>query len=66
LSIPIKKVIVVEHDKVCNHVYKYNHDYNYNKELVDDGIEHVYYEEFQEVERNIEKIMQEHGRKSRL
>ena len=64
--IPVKKVIFVEHDKVCCHVYKYNHDHKYNEELVDDGIEHVYCEKFEEVERNIEKIMKEHGRKSRL
>jgi hypothetical protein len=53
----------VEHDKIATHVYKTNHDTRYNTELAPDGIEHVYYSSFEEVEEDLRKIIKEHGRK---
>jgi site-specific DNA-cytosine methylase len=63
LGIKIHKVIHVEHDKIATLVYKTNHDSNYNPELVPDGIEHVYFSTFEEVEGNLRSIILEHGRK---
>jgi site-specific DNA-cytosine methylase len=63
LGIKISKVIHVEHDKIATHVYKTNHDTRYNTELAPDGIEHVYYSSFEEVEEDLRKIIKEHGRK---
>jgi hypothetical protein len=57
-------VIHVEHDKIATHVYKTNHDSHYNTKLApDDGIEHVYFSTFEEVEENLRNIILEHGRK---
>jgi site-specific DNA-cytosine methylase len=63
LGIKIRKVIHVEHDKVATHVYKTNHDSHYNTELARDGIEHVYYSTFEEVEKDLCGVFREHGRK---
>lgn len=75
-SIGIKKIIHVDHDKVATHVHRWNHDPNYKKyfnnndtEIYNinndtDDIEHIYeYERFEDIQKNISKFLQEHGRK---
>lgn len=75
----MKKAIYVDHDKVAREVYKANHDYKYTCQLVeendsgekrkvygdieDDGIDHVYYERFEDIENDINSILNTHGRK---
>ena len=64
LGIKIQKVIHCEHDKISTHVYRHNHDREYNSELPeDDGIQHVYYSTFEELESNEQLLLDEHGRK---
>jgi site-specific DNA-cytosine methylase len=63
LGIKIRKVIHVEHDKIATHVYKTNHDSHYNTELAPDGIEHVYFSTFEEVEEDLRGLIRHHGRK---
>lgn len=62
LKIAIKTVISVEHDRIAEHVTKYNHDANYNDGKSDDGINHVYrYKKFEEIEDNLDSIIKEYG-----
>jgi len=65
LGLKIDKVLHVEKDMVADHVAaRHNHDRGYNQELPDDGdIQHFYYETFETVEKDIESICSEHGRK---
>lgn len=65
LGIKISKVIHVEHDKIATHIYKSNHDSLYNTELAPDGIEHVYFSSFEQVEEEEDlcRMIMEHGRK---
>ena len=63
LEIAIQKIIHVEHDKVATHVYQWNHDVTYNPDLDDDGIEHVYYSNFEEIEQDLDSFLETHGRK---
>ena len=68
LGIAVKKVISVEYDKVARGVYKYNHDCDFNRrfdrEIEDDGIEHVYdYVTFEEFEKDLDAVIKAHGRK---
>jgi hypothetical protein len=50
-------------------VYRWNHDKSYKGDLPDgiklpdDGIEHVYFDRFEDLQKNLEKIIEEHGRK---
>jgi hypothetical protein len=61
LKIQVAKVIHVEHDKVATHVYRSNHDHYYNSKLPDDGVEHVFIEEFEELTGNVKKFWNDHG-----
>ena len=63
LGINIKKVIHVEHDKIATLVYKQNHDSHYNPKLTPDGIQHVYFSSFEQVEEDLRSLILEHGRK---
>ena len=53
----------MEHDKIATHVYRHNHDHAYNEALPQDGIEHVFVEKFEELDNDLERILEEHGRK---
>ena len=54
LKIAIRKVIHVEHDKVATHVYRTNHDPEYSDlDLEPDGIEHVYVDSFEAIEKEL-------------
>jgi hypothetical protein len=61
LQINVAKVIHVEHDKVASHVYKTNHCHAYNSEVTEDGIEHVFLEQFEDLTANVKMFLQEHG-----
>lgn len=63
LGIDISKVVHVEHDEIATHVVRRNHDRQHNSDALDDGIEHVYLSKFEEMERNIDQFVNEHGRK---
>lgn len=53
-NIAIKRIIHVEHDKVATHVYRSNHDANYSDfNLSSDGIEHVYVDRFEDIEKEL-------------
>mmetsp|Transcript_22249 Transcript_22249/g.34247 ORF Transcript_22249/g.34247 Transcript_22249/m.34247 type:complete len:599 (-) Transcript_22249:360-2156(-) len=63
LGIDIKKVIHIEIDPVCTHVFKQNHDCKYNNDLVNDDISYVYdaYSRFEDVESDIEGLLEKYG-----
>lgn len=63
LGIGMSKVVHVEHDEIANHVVRHNHDHQHNSDVPDDGIEHVYLSTFEEMERNIDQFVKDHGRK---
>jgi site-specific DNA-cytosine methylase len=67
LGVAMCKIIHCEHDKVANHVFKYNHDVMYTPNLMkiedeESSCQYVYYETFEQVEKQIEDIVKEHGR----
>jgi hypothetical protein len=53
-------------------VYRWNHDKSYRVgiepkiELPNDGIEHLYFDGFQHLQENLDKIIEEHGRKFKI
>lgn len=61
LNIDIRKVVHVEHDKVANYVYKYWNCLGGKQH--DDEIEHVFIPTFEMFQRNLDRLMEEHGRK---
>jgi site-specific DNA-cytosine methylase len=74
LSIAIGTIVHVEHDKVATHVYRWNHDEQYathtsdrrsNRTTVSDGIQHIYYESFEDFVRHLKKKEFQIGTSSR-
>lgn len=61
LKIDIRKVVHVEHDKVANYVYKYWNCSEGGQHH--DGIEHVFIASFEAFQRNLNQILEKHGRK---
>ena len=62
LGIDISCVISVDHDRVAQHIYRWNHDHAYCGNATDDGINHVtLYETYEELEENVEDLVREYG-----